>query len=385
MATDNQNTQDALENDIPEMQKTRSSNSTAYMIGAIVIVTIGIVSLLFIMLGSGKANDDKAEESAKTEVVKNDLPALVVEQRRPEPQAAPVKQEPVKVAEPEPIKKPTYVKPVPAVKPQPEAKKEKVITWYDRKRDAGSLQAEATNIKDAYKPEQSAADETDGFLLNRGEKAPQTDLSRQLVETGTPMAIAKMLPDRNYVIAQGTSLDCALETALDSSLSGLTTCILSRDVYSDNGRVLLLDRGTKLTGEYTGGMKNGQKRLFVLWTRAKTPNGVIVSLNSPSADPLGRSGASGWVDTHFAERFGTAIFLSILSDAAQVYSANQNSGDGVIIGNSAETGSDVAEDILKYQADIPPTLIKNQGETIKVMVARDLNFADVYGLKMSQQ
>ncbi|MFC6807266.1 hypothetical protein ACFQE2_16620, partial [Methylophaga thalassica] len=178
MATDNQNTQDALENDIPEMQKTRSSNSTAYMIGAIVIVTIGIVSLLFIMLGSGKASDDKAEESAKTEVVKNDLPALVVEQRRPEPQAAPAKQEPVKVAEPEPIKKPTYVKPVPAVKPQPEAKKEKVITWYDRKRDAGSLQAEATNIKDAYKPEQSAADETDGFLLNRGEKAPQTDLSR---------------------------------------------------------------------------------------------------------------------------------------------------------------------------------------------------------------
>lgn len=387
MATDNQNTQETLDNDIPEMQKTRSSSNTSYMIGAIVIATIGIISLLFIMLSAGKSDDSGAEELAKTEAVKNDLPALVVEQRRPEQQAEPVQLEPVKLAEPkpEPIKKPTYVKPVPEVKPQPEAKKEKVITWYDRKKDAGRLQAEATDIKDAYKQEQSAADERDGFLLNRGDKAPQTDLSRQLVETGTPMAIAKMLPDRNYIIAQGTSLDCALETALDSSLSGLTTCILSRDVYSDNGRVLLLDRGTKLTGEYTGGMKNGQKRLFVLWTRAKTPNGVIVSLNSPSADPLGRSGASGWVDTHFAERFGTAIFLSIVSDAAQVYSANQNSGDGVIIGNSAETGSDVAKDILKYQADIPPTLIKNQGETIKVMVARDLNFADVYGLKMSQQ
>lgn len=385
MATENENTQDVAENDIPEMQKTRSSSNTAYTIGAIIIVAIGIVSLLFITLNSGNSSDASSDSTEKAEAVRNDLPALIVEARRNEQQPAPAAiEEPFKVAQLEPIKKPTYIKPLAPVRPQAASKQEEVITWYDRKKDAGKLQPEATDIKSAYKAEQSAADEQNGFLLNRGAEQPQTDLSKQLVETSVPMAVAKMLPDRNYVIAQGTSLDCALETALNSSLSGLTTCILSRDVYSDNGRVLLLDRGTKLTGEYTGGMKNGQKRLFVLWARAKTPNGVIVSLNSPSADPLGRSGASGWVDTHFAERFGTAIFLSILSDAVQVYGANQNSGNGVIIGNSAQTGSNVAEDILKYQADIPPTLIKNQGETIKVMVARDLDFSDVYSLRMSQ-
>lgn len=387
MATDDTNTEEQLiDNDIPDMHNNRGGNSKTYVIGMLVIAAIGLGTLMYIMAKAPSKDDNKAApESLERGTVENDLPALVVPKQRP---VKPVVVEAEKEKE-KPIKKPIFVQPVkpaqPVVVKERSKPKEKVVHWYDRKMSKGTLQPEQADIK-TVRGNKIGENDYDGFNLSGdGASDEKGDLSRKLVKTETPMAVASMLPDRNYIIAQGTSLDCALETALDSSLSGITTCILSRDVYSDNGRVLLLDRGSKLTGEYTGGLKNGQKRLFVLWTRAKTPNGVVVSLNSPSADGLGRSGMSGWVDTHFLERFGTAIFLSVLSDGAKIYAANNSdTSGGVVIGNAGESGADLGTEILEYQADIPPTLTKNQGETIKVMVARDLDFRGVYNLQLSE-
>ncbi len=80
----------------------------------------------------------------------------------------------------------------------------------------------------------------------------------------------------------GTSIPCVLETALSSDQPGFTSCVINRDVLSDNGRVVLMEKGTQVVGEYRGGLRRGQKRLFVLWNRAKTPTGVIITLASLS-------------------------------------------------------------------------------------------------------
>lgn len=216
---------------------------------------------------------------------------------------------------------------------------------------------------------------------------PEGGIGEQLQATRTEMVGATMLSNRNYLIAKGTFLDCALITALDSTLPGMTSCRLTRNIYSDNGKVLLLERGSIVEGEYRGGqMRQGMKRIFVLWTRVRTPNGVAVRLDSPGTDELGRSGLSGWVDTHFWTRFGGALLLSLVDSGTDYLiekqrSSGQGSGDSFSFESSGNATQQAAAIALQNSINIPPTLNKNQGDLINIYVARDMDFRGVYALR----
>ncbi|MBA4807708.1 type IV secretion system protein VirB10 [Brevundimonas sp.] len=200
------------------------------------------------------------------------------------------------------------------------------------------------------------------------------DQLRQVTPVG--QARAGRLPDRNLLITAGTSVPCVLQTAMDSTTPGYVTCVLPRDAWSDNGAVVLMERGTRVLGEYRGGLQQGRRRLFVLWTRAVTPTGVAVALASPAADALGRSGFDGVVDTRFWDRFGGALLLSLVDDG--VYAA-AGQGDG---GSAmARLPSDAASVALQGSVDIPPTLRKGQGAEVSIFVAQDLDFTGVYQLR----
>ena len=201
-----------------------------------------------------------------------------------------------------------------------------------------------------------------------------------LVPTATPTVRARELPTQRLLLAKGTFIDCTLETAIDSSLPGMTTCITATDTFSVDGNVVLLERGSKLVGETRGQVQQGASRLFVLWTEARTPAGVVVPLTSPGTDELGRSGVSGEVDRHFWQRFGAAILISVIDGGLQA--ATRGGGDGTVVYDTSSS-RDVATEALRGTVGIAPTLVKPQGDRIQVLVARDLDFRSVYELKVS--
>ncbi|WP_455465988.1 type IV secretion system protein VirB10 [Bartonella sp. B39] len=192
---------------------------------------------------------------------------------------------------------------------------------------------------------------------------------------------AVQLRNRDLLITQGTQMDCTLETKIITSQPGMTTCHLTRDVYSTSGRVVLLDRGSKVVGFYQSGLQQGQARVFVQWSRIETPSGVIVNLDSPGTGPLGEAGIGGWIDTHFWQRFGGAIMVSIIGDLGEWVkgkigqkSKEKTQSQGV------QNAESVVTDVLQNSINIVPTLYKNQGERVNIFVARDLDFSNVYSL-----
>jgi type IV secretion system protein VirB10 len=207
-------------------------------------------------------------------------------------------------------------------------------------------------------------------------------LGRMLVPTATPAVAAQVLPTRRLLLPKGAFVDCTLETAIDSTFDGMVTCIGASDVYSADGRVVLLERGTKYVGEKRGEARQGQARVFVLWNEARTPTGVVVNLASPGTDQLGRAGLPGFVDTHFWDRFGAAILISVVDGALQALAASQRAGsDGTAVVLNPQGSRDVLTEVLKSTVAIPPTVVKNQGDRIQVLVARDVDFRSVYALR----
>lgn len=325
---------------IPSVNRKRGQNRAARWL--LMVFFICAACILMVAVNTGK-KEKSAKTPSSTEVAVSGLPPLVL--------------------------------PPPPV-PSPTGTPENTETWESRKR-SGNLLVESKGNSVIATTAHSPA-------LQNPPAAAQTDLGNRLAGTVTPKARASHIGDRSFLLAKGTALDCVLETAMDSSLPGLVTCRLSRDVWSDNGRVLLMEKGSQLVGEYQGGMRQGQARLFALWTRVKTPNGVVVSLDSPGADTLGRSGHEGWVDNHFWERFGAAILMSLVRDSltAIANSTGGGSNNTNIYSTSDGGGAKIVEKILESTVNMPPTLIKNPGESIRVMVARDLDFSGVYGLQV---
>jgi type IV secretion system protein VirB10 len=235
------------------------------------------------------------------------------------------------------------------------------------------------------------ASEASNLLMSRTDRAADRSLAAAagasplesaLTPSVLPASEARVLPSRHLLLPKGTSVDCTLETAIDTSLESIATCVTATDTFSADGSVVLIERGSMLFGETRGEVGRGKARVFVLWTEARTPNGVIVPLESPGTDPLGRSGLPGHVNRHFAERFGAAILMSVIDGAVQAAAQSQQ-GDGAVVVQPS-TSSGVLTEVLRETIGIPHTVLVPQGDRIQIMAARDVDFRRIYELRLTQ-
>jgi type IV secretion system protein VirB10 len=111
-------------------------------------------------------------------------------------------------------------------------------------------------------------------------QGPEEDANRRFlanagdVETSHANKIARI----DALVPQGTMIRATLETAIQSDLPGMVKAITREDVYSFDGRRVLIPSGTMLTGEYRSAMARGQTRVFVIWSRLLRADGISLAL-----------------------------------------------------------------------------------------------------------
>jgi type IV secretion system protein VirB10 len=207
----------------------------------------------------------------------------------------------------------------------------------------------------------------------------------QLQGSTTPRTAATQLGNRSLTMPKGTVFTCALKTKVISAASGFVGCQVQRNVFSDNGRVLLIERGSHIDGEYrASSVRPGTVRIPVLWTRIRTPLGVTVEIDSPGTGPLGESGIDGFVDNRWVERIGAAMLVSLINDSVQLIIQNQANDSGsetIIFPSTTSSTSKLAEKVLESTINIPPLIYQNQGGVVGIYVARDVDFSPVYELQ----
>ena len=207
----------------------------------------------------------------------------------------------------------------------------------------------------------------------------------QLQGSATPRVSASLLGDRSLTLPKGTAFTCALKTKIVSAVSGFVGCQVQRNVFSDDGRVLLIERGSHMDGEYRiASVRPGTVRIPVLWTRIRTPNGVTVDIDSPGTGPLGESGVDGHVDNRWGERIGAAMLMSLIDDSVKLIiqnQANDTNANTVVLPSTTTNTSKLAEKVLDSTINIPPLIYQNQGGIVGIYVARDVDFSSVYELR----
>ena len=265
-------------------------------------------------------------------------------------------------------------------------------------------------VSDESKEDETPEELSPADAANAAAEEPDKNLAFLEKSGNAPVKMekAKKIERIDAMVPQGTFIKGIHETAIQSDLAGLVRAVTSEDVYSFDGRRVLIPSGTRLVGDYKSGIENGQTRVFIVWNRLLRPDGVSVQLASTGADELGRGGMPGFVDNHYAQRYGSAILLSLIGGGAQflqnwgfgaqqaVRTISRTLPDGSVetitsdaselqaqarqaaADQIAENLTKLASDALEKNINIPPTIHVDQGTRITVFVRRDLDFSAFY-------
>ena len=413
--------------DIDEYGSEVASKNTAKILGILVIIIIGIFVLFKIFSGEKEKSkqeedakkvtvyENKNKEGASTEAISRDVPknelTPIIEDVTPEENTI---DDVIELTIPElpklddfPDEEEFGIEKIFSKNDKKETKKKEGANFED---DFSSLTIDNSPKVSAPKKNKSKNKSSKGaqvssnmiVISGNGGGASQGEGAAagvKLANSSAAITTATKIQFPSRTIAQGKLIEAVLETALNTEFNGVGSvrAIVSRDVFADFGKSILIPRGSRLIGQYSGSTGRGESRILINWNRLIRPDAVDIQINSPTTDQFGRYGVPGAVNNKYLEIFNNSILLSLLTigSALAVEGATGSDGTETVTNNNGDTisttsASDLAaEQVINSISSTGQTVLGNvlnanvaitvpHGTRIKVFTNQDLLFPQEY-------
>jgi len=171
-------------------------------------------------------------------------------------------------------------------------------------------------------------------------------------------------------------LETVLTNRLDGSFSGPVNCMVTTNVYSHNGRHILIPQGSRVLGEVRKVESFGQQRLAVYFHRLIMPDGYSLSLDKfQGLNQVGETGLRDQINHHYLEVFGVSVAIGAIAGLGQANTRSgvDQSGLDTYQQGVATSLSQSSLRILDRYLNVLPTFTIREGHRVKVYLAGDLD------------
>lgn len=303
-SNNSQNENEVLPEELPEVQNELSKVGTNPKQSIAILIFVGLIAVLlffkfFFYDSNEKDSSSKTSQISVTKPVEEstqknlpNIPKLPETPKIEIPKDLPPPPPPVQIEKPQQVTTPEV--PLP---PAPPSDKDQ-LPYIGNSSIANNL----TNSEEEKKRRE--AKRKSSVILIAG--VPPKKTPEQMAEE----ASFQDRGDMTLTVAKGKIIEAVLETAINSDFGGEVRAIISRDVFSEQDRVVLIPKGSKVFGNYTTGSDGNYGRVAILWNRIDLSNGYTIKLDALLVDNLGRKGEQGRVDNKFKERIANAVLVS---------------------------------------------------------------------------
>lgn len=119
--------------------------------------------------------------------------------------------------------------------------------------------------------------------------------------------------DQTLLLNRGKIIDAVLTTAINSDTKGVVVGTVTRDVFSADGRNVLIPKGSKLKGAASFATINNHGRVMIEWSTIELATGYVLNFKGFAIDNLGRDGIEGKLDKRSLEKLSNVLVSSALN------------------------------------------------------------------------